>query len=234
MDTSVNTSRLSLGEAAYIGLRTRLLSGELSPDRRLVESRLTDLLKVSRTPLREALVRLAADGLVNKEQDGYYPSRPDLSQLRDLYELRITLELRGISRAIDNAGLHHDIKALIDLRETWRGFREDPPAASPDVVLLDEDFHLTLSAAAGNLAITDALRSVNTRIRRVRMYDYLTEDRVWATIVEHLEILDLVIGDELPAALTAMHKHVGASYEVVEERAARAIAAHALGRPLPS
>jgi len=234
MNTDLSTGRPSLREAAYTELRSLLLTGELPADRRLVESRLTHMLGVSRTPLREALVRLAADGLVTREQDGYYPSRPDLSQLRDLYELRITLELRGISRAIENPSFQHDIDALLELRETWRGFREEPPTPSPDIVLLDEDFHLILSTASGNEAIADALRSVNTRIRRIRMYDYLTADRVWATIVEHLEILDLVIGDELPAALTAMHKHVGASYDVVEERAVRAIAAHALGRPLPS
>jgi len=233
MDTPVRTGRGHLRDAAYEALRERLMAGEHPAGRRLVETQLTAVLGVSRTPLREALVRLAADGLVTREADGYYPTRPDLGELRDLYELRITLELRGIERAIDDDRLHHDLDVLRELRDTWRGFRADPPAPSPDIVLLDEDFHLTLSAAAGNAAITEALRAVNTRIRRVRMYDYLTADRVAKTIAEHIEILDLVIEDDLPAALVALRKHVGESYDVVEERAAHAIAAHALGRPLP-
>lgn len=208
------------------------MAGELPFDRRLVENQLSVALGVSRTPLREALVRLAADGLITREADGYYPTRPNLSDLRDLYELRITLELRGIERAIDNDRLRHDRALLQELRQTWRGLQIEPPAPSPDVVLLDEAFHITLSAAAGNTAITEALRAVNTRIRRVRMYDYLTADRVETTIVEHLEILDLVIVGDLPAALIALRRHVGESYDVVEERAVHAIAAHALGRPL--
>src|SRR4051812_25386515 len=77
-------------EQVYRELRTRILAGEFPTRLRLAEERLAALLGVSRTPIREALVRLHADGLVRHEPDGgYHVAEPDLLHLRDLYELRI-------------------------------------------------------------------------------------------------------------------------------------------------
>ncbi|MQS10639.1 GntR family transcriptional regulator, partial [Streptomyces alkaliphilus] len=64
----------SLRDQAYVALRRRPMSGEFSFRDRLAEERLAALLGVSRTPIREALTRLAGDGLVEKRSDGgYYP-----------------------------------------------------------------------------------------------------------------------------------------------------------------
>jgi DNA-binding GntR family transcriptional regulator len=232
MDTEPKTDKNSLREQAYQELRRRLLAGELSARTRLVEARVAELIGASRTPVREAMVRLHADGMLAREVDGYYPVVPDLASVRDLYEVRITLELRGITRIIENPHLAFDVDALATLRDDWLGLQASPPEPGPDVVLLDEDFHLRLSAAAGNPALTRALQAVNGQIRLVRMYDYATEERVTKTIEEHLEIVDLILADDLDSARTALHHHVGASYEVVEERAAHAVTAHALGRPI--
>ena len=56
------------------------------------------------------------------------------------------------------------------------------------------------------------------------LIDYLTENRMTATITEHIEIAELVVRDRLPAALDALRHHVGASQDVVMERAANALA----------
>ena len=82
----------------------------------------------------------------------------------------------------------------------------------------DEQFHTTLVDASGNPALTQALVQVNSRIRAVRMYDYLTENRMTATITEH------IVRGHLPAARDALRHHVGASQDVVLERAANALA----------
>ena len=168
MDTHA-VEAANLRDRAYNHLRDLLMSGALPVGRRLVTSRLTEVVGVSRTPLREALVRLHADGLITQEQDGYYPVVLDLHELRDLYELRITLELRCIARALEDTSLQHDVPALHALRERWLELKDEPPAPGPDMVLLDEDFHVRLPAASGNPALTEALRTVNSRLRLVRM-----------------------------------------------------------------
>ncbi|MCW2916576.1 MAG: transcriptional regulator, GntR family [Actinomycetia bacterium] len=64
------------------------------------------------------------------------------------------------------------------------------------------------------------------------MYDFLTEDRVRDTTVEHLEIVDLTLAGKLPDALMALRRHVGESSEVVEQRAVRAYTQMTLHRAL--
>jgi DNA-binding GntR family transcriptional regulator len=207
-----------------------LLLGEFTDGGRLVEVQLADRLGVSRTPVREALIRLAADGLVERRPDGYHQARPNLAGLRDLYELRVTIELRGLTRALESADVVHDADVLEPLQDRWRALRADPPAPGPDFVRHDEDFHTTLLRSSGNPRLTEALEAVNIRIRPVRMYDYLTDDRVKRTTVEHLQIVEHVLARRLPEALAALRRHVGESLDIVEERAARALTGLALRR----
>jgi len=220
----------NLRDQAYVALRHRLMSGEFSFRDRLAEERLAALLGVSRTPIREALTRLAGDGLVEKRPDGgYYPAEPDLGGLRDLYEIRVTLELRGLQRAVES-GTAHDPALLEPLRDAWRDLRADPPAPDPDFVALDEQFHITLSRASGNVELANMLDAVNARIRPVRMHDFVTADRVHLTIDQHLDIVEKVLAGDLAGSVLALRGHVGESMDVVEKRVARAITQMVLHR----
>jgi DNA-binding GntR family transcriptional regulator len=224
----------SLRDRVYVDLGKKLMTGEIDTRTRLVESQLCEVLNVSRTPLREALVRLHADGMLERRHDGYYPVALDIAGVRDLYELRITIELRGITRILENDELSYDKDALADLRTVWNDVKAHPPEPRADMVLLDESFHIELSKASGNMAMVATLDNLNRRIRLIRMYDFITVERVTATIDEHLEILDLLLDDQLEAGRTALHNHVGASFEVVERRAIRALSARSLGQSVTS
>lgn len=225
---------VSLRDRVYLDLGKKLMAGDIDHRTRLVESQLCETLNVSRTPLREALVRLHADGMLERRPDGYYPVALDIPGVRDLYELRITIELRGITRILETEELRYDKDRLVALRSEWLELRAAPPAPDGDMVLRDESFHLELSAASGNQAMVGTLDNVNRRIRLIRMYDFVTEERVAATIAEHLEIVDLLLDDQLEAGRRALLEHVGASFEVVERRALRALSARALGQSVTS
>ncbi|KQC39657.1 MULTISPECIES: GntR family transcriptional regulator [Frankia] len=228
--TPRSTAAGNLRDQAYVALRRRLMSGEFSFRDRLAEERLAALLGVSRTPVREALTRLAGDGLVEKRPDGgYYPAEPDLGALRDLYEIRVTLELRGLQRAVES-GTAHDPAVLEPLRDAWRALRDDQPAPDPAFVALDEDFHITLSRASGNAELAHMLDAINARIRPVRMHDFVTADRVHLTISQHLGIVERVLAGDLEGSVVALRQHVGESMDVVEKRAARAITQMVLNR----
>ncbi|MCU1689419.1 MAG: hypothetical protein JWN61_1851 [Pseudonocardiales bacterium] len=217
-------------DSVYLELRKLVLLGSFPFGQRLAEERVADQLEVSRTPVREAFVRLYADRLLHRYADGgYYVAEPDLIDLRDLYELRITLELRGLTRSMER-DYHHDLGVIESLRDRWRAIQDDPPEPDPSFVELDESFHVTLSRAAGNLAITETLETVNARIRPMRMYDFLTVDRITLSISEHLGILEAVLVDDLPVAVIRLREHIGASMEVVEKRAAQAITQMVMNR----
>lgn len=218
----------SLREVVYHRLRDEILNGRISPRERLTEPKLGKAFDVSRTPVREALSRLLSDGLVERTDFGYAVVVPSLEDLRNLYELRITLELRGIARAIENPEVRHDEAALREELDRWYALRVTPPEPDPSFVLLDERYHQVLSRSSGNAQLTDALVAVNQKIRAVRMHDFVETDRIAATIDEHIEIVELVLDRRLPEALTALHKHVGESLEVVMERATAAMTRMAL------
>ncbi|WP_432015556.1 GntR family transcriptional regulator [Streptomyces cucumeris] len=218
----------SLGGTVYATLRNAVLNGEFGPREALAELRLAARFGVSRTPVREALARLHADGLIERGDGGFFATVPNLGRLKDLYELRVTLELRGVARAIEDPSVHHDPALLGAELERWYAMRAAPPAPDPRFVVQDERFHAELSRASGNPALTEALVAVGERIRRVRMYDFLTRDRVETTITEHIEIMELVRDGRLDEGYRALHAHVGDSMAVVMERAQRAMTQMAL------
>lgn len=232
-DTGLYTSqgtRRSRRGLVHDRLRRMVLLGTFPGRERLAEERVAELLGVSRTPVREALVRLHAEGLLRRYADGgYFVAEPDLADLRDLYELRIALELRSLTRSLEGFG-RHDHAVLEPLRDRWRALRTERPAADPSFVELDESFHMTLCRSAGNLALAETLETVNARIRGVRMHDFFTEDRLALTIEQHLGIVEAVLSDDIPVAVERLRVHVGESMEIVERRAAAAITQMILGR----
>jgi DNA-binding GntR family transcriptional regulator len=206
------------------------MNGEFPLRARLIEERLAAELGVSRTPVREAMRRLVADGLVVRAEDGLYVAIPDLVGLRDLYEVRVALELRGVTRALESPAYRHDPRILEPLRDEWRDLWNDRPEPSADFVVMDEDFHVVLSRAAGNQVLTQMLESINARIRPVRMYDYLTDERIERTISQHLGIVEAVLADQINDAVAKLSLHVGESMDVVEKRAARTLTQMTLAR----
>jgi DNA-binding GntR family transcriptional regulator len=217
------TAARSRREAAYLEIRRMALEGEFPFWQRLPEEGISEQLGVSRTPVREAFARLDADGILSRYDDGgYYVAEPNLIDLRDLYELRLTLELRGILRAAED-GVEHDAELLEGLRAEWLLIQASPPPADGSFIELDESFHVGLSRASGNLIITETLESVNIRIRPVRMHDFLDAERIEISIREHIEILDAVIAREIESAADLLRRHIGVSLDVVEERAAGAM-----------
>jgi len=217
-------------EFAYIRIREMVLRGDFAFGQRLGEEAIAEAVGVSRTPVREALARLYADKLLRRYSDGgFYVAEPDLLDLRDLYELRLSLETGAILRG-GRFGIEHDWMALNALRDEWLAIQANPPVPDGSFIELDEAFHVALCRASGNLAYVETLESINVRIRTIRMYDFLTPDRIDISAIEHLEILDAVLNRRYEEGARLMGKHIGDSLSVVETRAADAMARMLSGR----
>jgi DNA-binding GntR family transcriptional regulator len=224
VQVSGRTANASRGDQAYRALKTKLLMGEFALNTRLGEEKLAGMIGVSRTPVREALKRLQAEGLVDAHADGgYQPVVPDVTVMRHLYEVRAGLELQALQRPA-RIGTRHDPAILEPLRDQWRALAAGPaPAPDPNFVVLDESFHIALAAAAANEVAVDLLRQVNQRIRLVRMHDFLIQSRIDVTITEHLNLVELVLANDIVNAEAAFTQHIGDSMAVVEERVRAAI-----------
>ncbi len=214
----------SPSEIAYRQLRDRLLAGSFPLTGRLAEERLATVVGMPRTPVRNALIRLHGEGLISRHRDGgYCPAVPDPNDIAGLYEARRVLEIGALWRPAE-VGARHDQATLDRLREEWEALRRDQRAADAGFVTVDEDFHIRLVRSAGNDILVDLLRSINARIRVVRIHDFLTGDRIQRTIAEHLRLLDAVLADDLEQAEGIFRAHLAESKQVAEDRALRAIA----------
>ena len=222
--TAGYTEHPSRGEVVFTELKARLLAGEFPLGARLGEERLAGLLDVSRTPVREALHRLHTEGFVQRHADGgFTPTVPDVAAMRELYEVRVCLEVQALRRPAE-FGTRHDLTALESLLDDWHAREDEQPSAGTEFVVVDESFHLGLAAAAGNAVLVDVLRTVNERIRIVRMQDFTTEDRVHETIVQHIGIAEAVLVEGIDTAVARFEEHLAESLRVVEQRTLQAIA----------
>jgi DNA-binding GntR family transcriptional regulator len=216
----------SQAERVYGELRERLLRGDLPVGRRLVEQQLAAEFQTSRTPVREALRRLEGDGhIVRDPGGGVCPSPPSVKSMRELYEVRVAIE-ELVARRAATAGDRGRLEAIDQdwraLLAAWQDSRSLP--RGPDFVHADEGFHRQLAAASGNDVAESLLGDLNDRIRVLRIYDFTTDDRIGATITEHLEILACVLARDADAAAAFMRAHVQRSALVVRERVGAALA----------
>lgn len=220
----------SRGDDAYSVLKTRILRGEFPLNVRLVETRIAQQLGLSRTPVREALARLAAESLLKSHPDGgFQPRVPDTVAITELYEVRAALEHQALQRP-GRLGIQHDQRILLSIRSFWADLRDgETPEPSPEFVLLDESFHVALALASGNRATAEMLSRVNERIRIIRMQDFLDQDRIRITIDEHLSIVTSVLDGDVTGAEIAFAAHLAESMTFVAERAQAAIARMLMG-----
>ena len=181
-------------------------SGALRPGVRLKETELVAALAVSRTPLREALAALRAEGILERDDDGLRVRRLGWRDVRGLYELRGNLEGLAASLAARNAGdaeravINEICTAEAKLIET---------GARPDVLARhNRRFHHAILQAAGNHFLVESLERLSQLMVLLGATAYTLAGRAEAIRDEHEAInRGIQTGDEAAAAL-AMTRHL--------------------------
>lgn len=209
-------------DKAYAQLRDQLVTFAFKPGSRLNESEIATALSMSRAPIREALNRLIADGLVSFAPGrGFFCRRLSASEVNDLYELRFDLESGAIRTALDVC----DGATLAAFATNWRQKHADMNAATLDqLVALDEAFHLALCALAGNAARLKYLENINYRIRFVRRINLEPGNRRVGGIAEHAGLIDAVGWRDTDHATALLRQHLQRSADEVRLQVQDALA----------
>lgn len=198
-----------LASSAYQRMREAILEGELEPGAPLFEVHLASNMGMSRTPVREALKVLARDGLVEVVPSrGYIVPRRSMDDLRELFELRESLE----GMAARYAALRVTDGEIDELQALCERYAQEQDWAQWAQV--GTSFHTLLLSAARNARLTAILDSLKGQIvhsrRSVLQADAQRRD---AAIREHRAILDAVKAHDPDAAEEAARAHVRLSYE---------------------
>lgn len=194
----------------YGDLRRMAVSFEFRPSERLNESQLALRLGASRTPLREALNRLVAEGFLDfRSGQGFFCRALSPEGIFHLYEARAAIECAALGAAIDRAedAAVADLAGYLDRTEGAYIRSTDPV----DLLEMDEGFHVRLCALAGNPEFDSILANINGRIRYVRSID-LRQMRASGAVGErlsaHRRVLQALVARDRPAATDALRAHI--------------------------
>lgn len=196
----------SLTEIAVAELRTRIIDGRLQLGEALSENALAAELGISKTPVREALLQLKLEKLVDVlPQRGTYVFRMAPDQVAMISELREILETSAVATAIarNHAALLERMSAVFE--DMSAAFERDDNAAYR---VLDGEFHQAMIELAGNPYLSDAYAQVGFRTQalRARLSDEAGLNRI--SFRDHREMLKLIKARELAPLQTLIRAHI--------------------------
>lgn len=199
--------RASLGDSVYEALLTRLISLKIAPGARLNVDALVKYLGVSQTPIRNALVRLEAEGLVVKTHLIGYSAAPLPSRRRfeQIYELRLLLEPAATAKAAQTM-TPADRVALGELHAAMATpSSDDARLAYGKFAGWDAAFHARIVTAGSELiAETLARQHIHMHLFRLLFHSRVTEE----AIREHADIIAALNAGDPEAARAAMERHI--------------------------
>ena len=201
-------------DSIYHQVRSMAAAFEFKPEQRINESELSKRLGVSRTPLREALNRLVAEGLLTaKEGRGFFCRSLVPDQIVHIYELRQAVEAEAILRAVERAS-DNEIDQIGDfLMAVQPVYDSNSPAQ--EIVRLDEGFHLKVAALSKNVELVRALENINERLRYVRWISMRKKADI--THAAHQLILNHLRTRDAAASIAAMRTHIEKSTDEATE-----------------
>ncbi|MEJ1159208.1 GntR family transcriptional regulator [Prosthecomicrobium sp. N25] len=193
-------------ETVYADLKARILTLDIVPGGSLSEPELSLAYGVSRTPVREALIRLADEGLVDiVPKSGTSVARIPLGLLPEAIVVRKALEEATVRAAAERA----TGSAVLQLEAAQARLTEVAEQGDFEAFhLADEAFHATIAAVAGYPGIWTLVERAKMHIDRYRRLTLPQEGRLRKVIVEHAAVLDGIRRRDPDAASAAMRDHL--------------------------
>lgn len=209
-----NFRKGTLKESVYDSLRRMIQVGELMPGSRLTEIDLALKLKVSRTPLREALNRLERDGLVtNKPRHGYFVTVFDLKTLEDAFEVRELLDAHAAALAAEKIGQPEkdELRSLVRRCDELSRRNNRPMEDFIEEMRLGFEIHRIIARASGNDYLRDSLEKIFDKFQHFVWIELLWLNEWEVARREHAAIVEAVCAGDIVRAAELARLHVRGS-----------------------
>jgi DNA-binding GntR family transcriptional regulator len=211
----ISIPRQVLHQEVATRLRQRIVEGQIAPGAKLNERELSEQLRVSRTPLREAIKMLAAEGLVELLPNrGAVAASLSEQDVADAFEVIAGLEGQSgelAAQRITNAelaeirALHYEMLAAFTRRDLSIYYR------------LNAQIHALINAAARNPVLTQTWRNVNARLQALRFRSNFDEAKWQRAVKEHERMVELLAARDGPALRALLVRHLENKRDVVLE-----------------
>jgi DNA-binding GntR family transcriptional regulator len=220
---------LSLAEIAYRKIKEAILKHEIVPGQRLSHEDLVLRLKISQTPIREALSRLAQEGYVTRLTNrGYRVTEMTVEEVSELFGLRDAIELHCLDEAIRRI----TPASIATLEQNLKSYRKAVAASAPLVerYLINKDFHLIIARIAGNKSVIRILEDACEKLVHKRHIEGLSKGG-FTVGREHAEILQAIKRKDAAKARAIMRTHLeGIKNALLEQIEARTRAVRSAAR----
>lgn len=197
---------LSLQDAAYEAIKQLVITCALRPGSVVSEAEIVAAVRIGRTPVHQALHRLAHDELVEiLPQKGIVIPAVTLDEILNIIDVRLINEPACVRRAAENA----DAAAINALRLNVRRTREAAAKREIETLMeLDRSFHMIISDAARNPVHAELLRRLHERSLRLWFISLHAHDQHLRVCEEHAAIAEAIARRDPDAAEKAMRDHI--------------------------
>jgi GntR family transcriptional regulator, rspAB operon transcriptional repressor len=213
-----------VSEHAYQIMREKIVSKEFSPGQRLNLETIERQLGISRTPLKEAMGRLAIEGLVEiMPRSGTYVTNPSTDDIAESFDVRRILEVYAVELVAARGGEEElqALRALVDEMEVLTA-APDRDAIYPNYLSLDHQFHMQLASLSGNTRLLKTLDQENTHAQMARVRYRRSERELNIAQEEHERIMTALEARDMEAAGKAMDAHLQRAKRSILDDMARA------------
>jgi DNA-binding GntR family transcriptional regulator len=209
-------------EEVYEALRSELLNGLLAPDQKLRMVEISDRFGVSQSVVREALTRLAEQGLVvATPQRGFRVRDLSVKDITDLTEARVQIESVALRLSVKRGDVRWEMALLAAHHLLDRTpMVKEGQSVNEDWSCHHRDFHLALLSGCGNPRLEAVASSLRDSAELYRRWNWvLADDHQRDIAAEHRQLRELVLARDADGAVEALAEHI--------ERAPRLLIAHA-------
>ncbi|WP_212524499.1 GntR family transcriptional regulator [Actibacterium sp. MT2.3-13A] len=209
-DDTTSRGETSQGQGAYARLLEEIRSGALRPGDRLTETELAKRLQISRTPVREAIRQLEADGLVTHvPRVGATIRTLGYSEVMELYEMRAVLEATAAGMAARSAS-EIEIAELEAINAEMAGARDD----GARLYALNRQFHLTLLDAAKNRFLVKSMNALQKTLLILGPSTLEEAARAEEALAEHAAVIAALKARDAATAEATMRRHIEAAHRL--------------------
>ena len=198
---------LSQGEIAYAKLVAAIRSGVFRPGDRLRETDIAARFSLSRTPIREALRKLEADGIIeHRARIGAVIRSLSHAEVVELYEMRVVLE-----RTAAEMAAKHAVAAEVDALEAINRDLANAVATPEKAAAINQDFHRGIYQATRNRFLLEAARALNNALMLLGETTLADAERIETVCHQHQDILDAIRAGDVEAAGASAEAHLQTS-----------------------
>lgn len=176
----------NLTTEVYEQLRQAIVEGSIRPNERLIESDLAERLDVSRTPVRESMLRLAGDGLIVSYRRGWVVREHSADEIREVFEVRAALEGFAAGLAAQRA-TDSELKAIEAIHQSYIDSIQG--SSRGHLVAHNDAFHEAIIAAARNQLLAEQIHRNGQYYFIHRIAGFLSDEEVHTSIEGHEELV---------------------------------------------